>query len=152
MRSYRSLSLLYWGLCIGTQYSRWGLPSAEYGSRVTSLDPLATLLLMQPRIRLTFRAVRAHTPGSHPASHPGVPAVPFWQGCAPSFSPLGDPGARSSNWICWGSTGPTAWACLGLLGSHPVPQARWPHQTAWCRPQTCWRYTWSHCQRHWWRH
>jgi len=34
--------------------SRWGLTRAEQRGRITSLDLLATLLFMQPRIQLAF--------------------------------------------------------------------------------------------------
>jgi len=44
-----SMSLLYWGAQSWTQYSRC-LTSAEWRGRITSLDLLAALLLMQPRM------------------------------------------------------------------------------------------------------
>jgi len=44
------------------QYSRRGLTRAEHRGRITSLDLLATLLLMQPRLPLTFFfPARAHS-------------------------------------------------------------------------------------------
>ena len=60
MCSNRSTSLLYWGLYIWMQYARWSLTSAEQWGRITSLNLLTTFLLMQPRIWLSFWAVRAH--------------------------------------------------------------------------------------------
>jgi len=36
------------------QYARWGLTRAEWRGRITSLDLLAVLLLMQPRMWLVF--------------------------------------------------------------------------------------------------
>jgi len=42
------------------QDSRWGLKKVEYRGRIPSLDLLATLLLMKPRIRLAFWAASAH--------------------------------------------------------------------------------------------
>jgi len=51
---------LNWGAQNWTQYSRWGLTRAEQRGRRTSLDLLATLLLMHPRIPLAFLATRAH--------------------------------------------------------------------------------------------
>ena len=47
-------------LCWGPQNSRWVLTRAEYRGRIPSLDLLATLLLMQPRIRLAFWAASTH--------------------------------------------------------------------------------------------
>ena len=41
------------------QYSRWGLMTAEQMGRITSLDLLVTLLLMQPRIQVAFWAASA---------------------------------------------------------------------------------------------
>ena len=63
--SYRTLStmsmpLLYWGTQRWTQYSRCGLNSAEERGRITSLNLLATLHLMKPRIPSTTVAARAH--------------------------------------------------------------------------------------------
>ncbi|KAK4818250.1 hypothetical protein QYF61_009425 [Mycteria americana] len=40
--------------------SRAGLSTPEQSGRISSLDLLAKLLLMQPRIRLAFCAVSAH--------------------------------------------------------------------------------------------
>ena len=54
-----SMSLLYW-LHIWTQYSRSGLTSTKQWGRINSLNLLATLLLLQPRIWLAFWTVRAH--------------------------------------------------------------------------------------------
>jgi len=42
------------------QYSKWGLTRAEQRGRITSLDLLVMLLLMQPRIWLAFQAASAH--------------------------------------------------------------------------------------------
>ena len=58
-RSKTSMSFLCWGLQNWMQYSRWGLTGAEQRSRTTSLNMLATLILMQPRIRLAFWAASA---------------------------------------------------------------------------------------------
>jgi len=53
------MSLLCWGLQSWTQDARWGLTRAEQRGRITSLALLATLLLMQPRVRLAFQAASA---------------------------------------------------------------------------------------------
>jgi len=42
------------------QYSRCSLTSAEPRGRIRSFDPLATLLLMQPKITLAAFTIRAH--------------------------------------------------------------------------------------------
>jgi len=55
--SSRSMSFLCWGLQSWMQDSRWGLTRAEQRSRIASLDLLATLLLMHPRMWLAFWAV-----------------------------------------------------------------------------------------------
>ena len=55
-----SLSFLYWGGQKYPQHSRCGLTSAEQRGRITSLDLMATLPLMQPRIPLAFLVARAH--------------------------------------------------------------------------------------------
>lgn len=60
--SRKSLSFLYPDLVTAptwTQHS-WCLTSAEYWSRITFLDLLAMLLLMQPRTPSAFFAARAH--------------------------------------------------------------------------------------------
>jgi len=59
-RSNRSMSFLCWGLQRQTQESRWGLTTVEKRGRIPSLDLLATLFLMQPRIQLAFWAASAH--------------------------------------------------------------------------------------------
>lgn len=51
---------LYWGAQNWIQYSRWGLIRAEKRGRITSLELLATLLLMHPRMPLAFLVTRAH--------------------------------------------------------------------------------------------
>jgi len=81
----RSVSLLYWGLHIGTQYSRCILTSAEEKGRITSRDLLTTLLLMQPRIWLALTGLLGHIAGSCPACHPLVTPSPFQQSCALFF-------------------------------------------------------------------
>ncbi|KAK4832903.1 hypothetical protein QYF61_026546 [Mycteria americana] len=58
--SNRSMSFLYWGPQTQMQYPRWGLTRVEQRGRITSLDLLVTLLLMQPRIQLAFWAASAH--------------------------------------------------------------------------------------------
>ena len=58
--SSTSMSSLCRGAQNWTQYSRGGLTSAEWRGRLTSLDLLATLLLMQPRQLLAAFAARAH--------------------------------------------------------------------------------------------
>ncbi|KAK4809169.1 hypothetical protein QYF61_006427 [Mycteria americana] len=55
-----SVSLLYWGAQNWTQHPRCGLTSAELRGRITFLELLAVLYLMQPRIPLAFCAARAH--------------------------------------------------------------------------------------------
>jgi len=60
-----------------------------------SLALLATLVFVQPRIRLAFWAVRAQC-WLVSSCHPPVPTSPFWQDCALSFQPpagAGGPGA-----------------------------------------------------------
>ena len=54
--SNRSVSFLCWGLQSWTQHTRQALTWTEYRGRIPSLNLLATLLLMQPRIRLAFWA------------------------------------------------------------------------------------------------
>ena len=49
-----------WGAQTWTQHSRCGLSIAEQRGRITSLDLLATLFAMYPRIRLAFWATRSH--------------------------------------------------------------------------------------------
>ncbi|KAK4827750.1 hypothetical protein QYF61_021221 [Mycteria americana] len=58
--SSMSMSPLYWGAQNRTQCSRCGLTSAEQRGRITSLDLLAILLLMQPRIPSAFFKGRVH--------------------------------------------------------------------------------------------
>ena len=58
--SSSSSSFLKWGAQNWTQCSRWGLTRAVQRGRRTSLNLLATLLLMHPRIPLAFLAARAH--------------------------------------------------------------------------------------------
>jgi len=55
-----SMSLLYWRAHNWTQHSRCCLTSAEQRARITSIDRLAVLVLLQPRIRFTYFATRAH--------------------------------------------------------------------------------------------
>jgi len=58
----RSNSSTFFLCCLQswTQDSRWGLTRAEQRGRITSVDLLATLLLMQPTIRLVFWVVSTH--------------------------------------------------------------------------------------------
>lgn len=58
--SSTSLSFLYWTGQNWTQYSRYGLTSAKWRGRTTSLALLATLLVMQPRTWLAAFDARAH--------------------------------------------------------------------------------------------
>jgi len=51
---------LNWGAQNWMQYSRWGLTSAEWRGRRTSLTLLALLFLMHPRIPLALVATKAH--------------------------------------------------------------------------------------------
>ena len=53
-------SFVYWRLQAWTQYSEWDLMRAEQRGMNTCPALLVTPLLMQPRILLTFWAVRAH--------------------------------------------------------------------------------------------
>lgn len=93
---------------------------------------------MQPRIQLGIWVVRAHcwflssftytstTKTFLAELHPMLsPPNLYWQW---ELLNMGDSRAISCNWICSYSTGPTASACLGLFGSHPVPQRCWPNQ------------------------
>jgi len=65
---------LNWGAQNWTRYSRWGLTRVEQKGRRTSLDLLATLLLMHPRIPLKLNCedkkngVERATPLGSPAA------------------------------------------------------------------------------------
>lgn len=48
-----SIPILHWGAQNRTQYSRCGLKSAEQSGRITPLDLLVTLFLMQPSAAIT---------------------------------------------------------------------------------------------------
>jgi len=155
------VSLLYWGLYIWTQYFRWGLTSVEQKSRITSLDLLTATLLMQSRIQLAFWAAKAYY--WLMSSLPSVSTPKSQQGCVQSFIPSAcidiggchNSGAKSCTrlfWTSWGTAGPTAWACLGLSGWHPVPQTNWPYHTASCHLQTWWEWIQFHYWCHWWRY
>ncbi|KAK4832076.1 hypothetical protein QYF61_020632 [Mycteria americana] len=85
--SNRSMSFLCRGLQSWTQYWRWGLTRVGCRDRITSLDLLATLLLMQPRIWLAFWAASTHcqlmssfsstsTPKSSSAGLLSIPSSP----------------------------------------------------------------------------
>ena len=58
--SNRSMSFLCWGIQSWTQNSSWGLIWTVQKGRITSLDLLATFLLAQPKIWLSFWAVSTH--------------------------------------------------------------------------------------------
>lgn len=58
--SSNSISLLYWGPQNWTQHCKSGLTSAEQGRRMASLDLLAELCLMCPRMPLACLASSAH--------------------------------------------------------------------------------------------
>lgn len=58
--SVSSLSLLSWGAQNWTQHSRCGLTRSEWRGRITSLELLATLFLMNPRTPLAFLATRKY--------------------------------------------------------------------------------------------
>ena len=58
--SNRCMSFLCWELQRWMQDSTWGLTRAEQRDRITSLYLLAMLLLMQPRIQLTFWTASTH--------------------------------------------------------------------------------------------
>jgi len=58
--SSSSMSSLYWGAPRWTLHSRCALSSSEPRGRTTSLDLLATLLLVQPRAPLALFASRTH--------------------------------------------------------------------------------------------
>lgn len=91
--SSKSVSLLYWRAWNWTQRSECGPTSAEERGKIISIDLLATLLLMQPRIPLsflvarlfcwlTFKLVSTKPPGAFwstyfPASL--LPASLYWQ-------------------------------------------------------------------------
>lgn len=55
-----SRSFFYWGAQNQTQYSRYGFISAEQKGRITSLNLLATLLLIQPMLPRPFFSAKAH--------------------------------------------------------------------------------------------
>lgn len=57
--SRSSTSLLYWGAHSWKQYSRCGITSAEQRWRITSINFLAILCIVQPRLLLAFLSVRA---------------------------------------------------------------------------------------------
>jgi len=102
--SNKSMSLLYWGFPIQMQYSRLMSHQCRERSRITSLNLLATLLLVQPRIQLVWR----HITGSTPTWHSPVPQSSFQQGHALSLHPTAcrdcehyhDTGATPWTWIC----------------------------------------------------
>lgn len=54
------MSVLYWRAQNWTQYFRYGFTNPHERGRITSLYLLAVLVLMQPRILLSFFAARAH--------------------------------------------------------------------------------------------
>lgn len=56
----RSTNVLCLGLQNWTQYFRWDFIRAEERDRITSLIPLTTLVLMQPRIKLDFCTASAY--------------------------------------------------------------------------------------------
>jgi len=60
--SNSSMSLLCWGLQRWTQDSRWGLTRVEQRGRIPSLDLLATLLGMQPRMVFCASLILYHYP------------------------------------------------------------------------------------------
>ncbi|TRZ26652.1 hypothetical protein HGM15179_000423 [Zosterops borbonicus] len=66
------------------QHSRWGLTRVQQWDRIPSLDLLATLMLMQPRIQVAFWAGRALC--LLMSSFSCIPG-PSWQGCSGSVPP-----------------------------------------------------------------
>ncbi|XP_055576153.1 uncharacterized protein LOC129736772 [Falco cherrug] len=111
--SCSSLSLLDWGAQRWTQHSSCSLPSAEQRGRITSLDLLAMLLLMHPRVLLAALATRAHcwlvgnllstsTPTSFSAELPPSRPAPARTGA-------------------WGCSSPGADPTLAFAGLHQVP-------------------------------
>jgi len=76
-RSNRSVSFFYWVPQSWTPYSRWGLTRAEQRNRIPSLDLLATLLLMQPRIWLAFAHIQFFIHQYHQVLLHRAPLNPF---------------------------------------------------------------------------
>ena len=101
-RSNRSMSFLCWGLQSWTQDS--GITRAEQRGRITSLDLLATLLLMELRIQLAAWAASTHC----------------W--VMLSFSSTNIPKSFSSGLLSILSP-PSLYLCLGL----PSPRCRTLH-------------------------
>lgn len=55
-----STSLMYWGIQNWTQYSGWGLTCAQQRGRMSPLDLLMILCLMQPTALLAFLVTKSH--------------------------------------------------------------------------------------------
>jgi len=106
--SNRSISFVCWGLQSWTQGSWWALTRAEQRGRVPSLDLLATMLLMQPRVWLAFWAASAHC------------RVML------SFSSTSTPKSFSSGLLSV-HPAPSLYLCLGL----PWPVCRTLHLVFW---------------------
>jgi len=102
------MSFLCWGLQSWTQDSRWGLTRVEQRGRITSLNLLAMLLLMQPRIWLAFWAASTQCRLVSGFSSTSTPPSPSPQSCSQSvLCP-----ASICAWNCpspWG--GPCTWPC-----------------------------------------
>jgi len=56
-----------------TQYCRWGPTRAEQRGRITSLNLLVVILLMQPRVQLAFWAASTHCQLTLSLSSTGTP-------------------------------------------------------------------------------
>ena len=83
MYSNRSMSFLYWGLHICTQYSRWGLTAQSRGAGSPPLSCWPHCFGCSPGHGWLSRLpgpIACSCPSSHP---PG----PFWQGCIISLPP-----------------------------------------------------------------
>ena len=91
------------GLQSWTQDSTWGLTSAEQRGRITSLDLLAMLLLIQPRIQLPFWVARPHCHVMLSFLSTSTPKS-FSSGLLPILS-------VSCLYLCWDCPHPYAGSC-----------------------------------------
>lgn len=125
-----------------TQHCRW----VKERGRIPSFSLLPTLLLLQPKMRMS--GLGAHTIHSASAFHPWQPPSPSPQGfqciLLPVFTHISDcpdPGAIPSSWPCWmlwSSQGPISWAIpwMAFLSfaqiSAQLTSKQWHHYTFSC--------------------
>lgn len=145
---------LCWGLLSCMQKFRWGKTRAEKRDRITPIGLLATLLLIQPWIQLTFWAASAHCwvvlrfsststlkflTGldlfiPQPELIPGVATAQVQEDLElnlvePHEIPIG----------------PTSWAYPGPSGWDPVRHVGQMPSSSWCHLHICWGCTRSFC-------